>query len=80
MGLMIVQLIGVIQNYFEYEITTRFEMKSHLKIPKITALSFPLGEKYVDFQEKFIEFYPEYRKSAYHMHIKKMRRILNIRN
>jgi hypothetical protein len=60
MGLMLIQVIGVIQNYLEYEILTRFEMKTHLNIPKISLKSLPNAEKYDKFLDKFKEIYPEF--------------------
>ncbi len=60
MGLMLIQVIGVIQNYFEYEIITRFEMKSHLNVPKVSLKSMPTKEKIKYIFKNLLKIYPEF--------------------
>jgi hypothetical protein len=59
-ALMLVQVFGVINNYFEYEIITRLKIKSHLNIPKILIRSQPNDKKFEQIKDKLKTTYPEF--------------------
>jgi hypothetical protein len=60
MVLMLFQIFGVINNYLEYDIITRIEMKTHFKIPKMSIASEPNLLRYQLIHRKLLGIYPDY--------------------